>query len=142
MCGFAGYIACNSPVDHSVLSGMLSAISHRGPDSAGTWTNTSSSIGLVHSRLSIIDPSSSGSQPIHSHDGSLSLVFNGEIYNHLELRHDLDKSYPIKWRGSSDTETLLNALVFWGLENTLPRLQGMFAFALWNESQKNPFNCS
>ena len=117
---------------------MHSAISHRGPDSNGTWTDKNSGIVLGHQRLSIIDLSEAGNQPMKSNSGRFILTYNGEIYNHLEIRHELEHSnFNIKWRGNSDTETLLEAIAFWGIEATLNKTVGMFAFGVWDKKNRS-----
>ncbi len=141
MCGFAGFIDPLAASDPSgwptVLSRMGDAIRHRGPDDAGIWTDGGSGIGMVHRRLAIQDLSLAGAQPMTSPCGRYVLAFNGEIYNHQELRSALDVvggAFP--WRGHSDTETLLAGLRHWGIEQCLQRLVGMFAFALWDKSEQ------
>lgn len=129
MCGIAGYWHTGTPFDADVLHRMAAAILHRGPDDAGTWRDDSAGIALAHRRLSILDLSPAGHQPMASATGRYVIVFNGEIYNHLELRKELQDSI---WRGHSDTETLLAAFERWGVEGTLQRSVGMFAMALWD----------
>ena len=117
---------------------MNLAISHRGPDSNGTWTEKNSGIVLGHQRLSIIDLSVAGNQPMQSNSGRFVLTYNGEVYNHLEIRQDLEKNNSkIKWRGNSDTETLLEAIDFWGVEVTLKKTVGMFAFGVWDKKNRS-----
>ena len=118
---------------------MADRLYHRGPDDAGIWVDPDVNLALGHRRLSIVDLSPAGHQPMHSECGRYVLVFNGEIYNHLELRQELNRHVPSlsankghAWRGHSDTETLLAAIVAWGLEVTLQRCVGMFSFALWD----------
>lgn len=108
---------------------MADVIRHRGPDDSGEWWDESSGLALAHRRLAIQDLSVAGHQPMLSPSGRFVLVFNGEIYNHLQLREEIGQ---VDWRGHSDTETLLVALAKWGLADTLARLNGMFAFALWD----------
>ncbi len=108
---------------------MSERLTHRGPDNTGFWQDDAAGIGLAHCRLSILDLSPAGNQPMTSPSGRFRLVMNGEIYNHLILRRDLGS---IPWRGHSDTETLLAAIDTWGLSTTLDRIVGMFAFALWD----------
>jgi len=138
MCGFAGFLndyddsAGNWMED--IVSRMAMAIQHRGPDDAGVWADRQSGIALGHRRLSVIDLSSAGHQPMHSSSGRFVMAFNGEIYNHNTLRTELAKigSAP-EWRGHSDTETLLAGFEAWGIKATLRRAVGMFAFALWDK---------
>lgn len=136
MCGIAGTIgfdAASGPSrDH--VSRMISAIAHRGPDSDGIYNVASgdADVWLGHRRLAIVDLSPAGHQPmVHPRSGDV-LVFNGEIYNHLELREGELSRFDIQWRGHSDTETLLHSLACLGLERTLAVVRGMFAFAWLN----------
>ena len=136
MCGIAGFV-------ESALSGgivdvkqialdMANALHHRGPDDGGVWID-GAGVALAHRRLSILDLSPAGDQPMVSEFGRYVLVFNGEIYNHLDLRKELQRE---TWRGHSDTETLLTACEAWGIEATLKRTVGMFALALWDKQKK------
>ncbi|MEK2611960.1 asparagine synthase (glutamine-hydrolyzing) [Pseudomonas shirazensis] len=135
MCGFAGLLS-KLPLSSDtglLLEKMASAIIHRGPDAAGVWMDGTAGIGFSHRRLSIMDTSSHGAQPMHSHGGRYTIAFNGEIYNHLELRQKLaDEQQVIAWTGHSDTETLLACFEAYGIEATLTLLHGMFAIALWD----------
>jgi asparagine synthase (glutamine-hydrolysing) len=139
MCGIAGLIMSvsggGSGSLEAVVTAMADRIRHRGPDDAGIWVDAATGIGLSHRRLSIVDLSPAGHQPMHSASGRLVVVFNGEIYNFQELRRDLEKSR-CKFRGHSDTEVLLAAIELWGLEETLRRAVGMFAFAVWDKQQQ------
>lgn len=136
MCGFAGIFSCSPPhaVDLELAVGrMANAIRHRGPDDAGTWCDETSGLALAHRRLSIVDLSPAGHQPMCSPCGRFVLAFNGEIYNHRQLREALDKEgVGGAWRGHADTETLLRAFACWGVEQTLQRAVGMFAISLWD----------
>ena len=139
MCGFAGFITTDTSVlTHAepVATCMALAIKHRGPDDAGAWADTSAGIALGFRRLSILDLSSAGHQPMHSSSGRFVMTFNGEIYNHTDLRDLLSaaqRGTPAQpWRGHSDSETLLACLEAWGLEDTLQKTVGMFAIALWD----------
>lgn len=116
-----------------VATRMALAIEHRGPDDAGTWADAQAGIALGHQRLSIVDLSAAGHQPMASNSRRYVMAFNGEIYNHLELRAELAS---IKWRGRSDTETLLAGFEAWGIEFTLQKTVGMFAIALWDTQTK------
>ncbi len=137
MCGICGYYSEASLASNSIIKKMNIALSHRGPDSSGIWQNDVMGIAFGHQRLSIIDLSSAGNQPMKSSSGNLILTYNGEIYNHLEIRKDLEKSLPnIKWKGNSDTETLLEAIDLWGIEKTLKNIDGMFAFGVWNQKTR------
>ena len=140
MCGFAGFFSLRSDLDKSseaVVSRMADRIIHRGPDDSGVWADDHAGIALAHRRLSIIDLSPAGHQPMHSAGGRFVLVFNGEIYNHFVLRSELLKAgYDNVWRGHSDTETLLASFALWGVSETLQRAVGMFAFALWDREER------
>lgn len=115
---------------------MVAQVRHRGPDDQGVWIDARSGVALGHARLSIVDLSSHGAQPMISHSGRYLLVYNGEIYNHRELRAQLDGGAALRWRGHSDTETALAAIERWGLHAALPRLNGMFALALWDRAEQ------
>ena len=138
MCGINGFYSKSSSTFNNVIVKMNLAISHRGPDSNGTWTDKNSGIVLGHQRLSIIDLSVAGNQPMQSNSGRFVLTYNGEVYNHLEIRQELEKNNSkINWRGNSDTETLLEAIDFWGVEVTLKKTVGMFAFGVWDKKNRS-----
>lgn len=137
MCGIAGFLSTDSsPAPEDILRRMTTAIQHRGPDDAGLWFDAAHGIGLGHRRLSIIDLSAAGHQPMASAGGRYQLVYNGEIYNHRRLRRELEdlKRAPA-WRGHSDTEVILAAFEAWGIEEALPRFNGMFALAVWDRQR-------
>jgi len=139
MCGVAGFIPHKAEGHlncHQIISEMTNSISHRGPDSSGIWIDDKSKISIGHRRLAIIDLTDSGKQPMSSHDDRYVLAFNGEIYNHLELRSLLEKevNFTCIWRGTSDTETMLACIMHWGLKKSLSLFVGMFAFCLWDKS--------
>jgi asparagine synthase (glutamine-hydrolysing) len=140
MCGLAGMLGSHEMHDPSsaivLLEHMAKAIIHRGPDDAGHWFDINKCIGLTHRRLSVVDLSPAGHQPMVSPSARFVIAFNGEIYNHLDIRTELEKlgCAPV-WRGHSDTETLLAGFDAWGVEGTLKRSIGMFALALWDCSQ-------
>ena len=137
MCGIAGYWSSQGNSDASVAERMMLRIQHRGPDDGGIWLDEEVGLALAHRRLAVIDLSAAGHQPMISPCGRYVLIFNGEIYNHLELRAQLEEEGgSFDWCGHSDTETLLAALRHWGIEPTLKRLNGMFAFALWDRSTR------
>lgn len=139
MCGITGYWDKRG-ASTTVVENMALNIQHRGPDGAGVWLNKKGDLAMAHRRLAIIDLSPAGHQPMTSPCGRFTLVFNGEIYNHPELRADLEREGGnFNWRGHSDTETLLAALRHWGLEGALKRLNGMFAFALWDSLEETLF---
>ncbi len=134
MCGITGFLGVPHRQDLTEITGqMASAIRHRGPDDYGAWADEAVGLALGHRRLAIIDLSAAGHQPMHSASGRWVIAFNGEIYNHLSLRAELQAAgaAPV-WRGHSDTETLLVAVEHWGLEDALQRCVGMFAIALWD----------
>lgn len=139
MCGLAGYFQAHGPIGGlaRVLHAMTDAIAHRGPDSQGHWLDADAGIALGHRRLAVVDLSPAGAQPMQSASGRYVMVFNGEIYNHLELRLDLQKAGagPL-WMGHSDTETLLAAFDRWGVRATVVRSVGMFAFAVWDRLER------
>jgi len=141
MCGFAGFFDKSKKKDTSFLNKMLQSISHRGPDDQGLWLDDNYEIGLAHRRLSIIDLSKAGHQPMISKSKRFVIAFNGEIYNHLELRKSLENSNKLinNWIGTSDTETLLACIDVWGLEATLKSCVGMFSFALWDKKKRSLF---
>lgn len=134
MCGIAGLIWPGQSGDaiKAAVTKMGSLISHRGPDDDGSWIESRYGLAMAHRRLAIVDTSSAGHQPMVSGSGRYVIVFNGEIYNHLELRRLLEG---MKWRGHSDTETVLAAIEAWGIDQTLKNLSGMFAFALWDRAR-------
>lgn len=152
MCGLSGFfmsagLAANAD---SVARRMADAITHRGPDDAGVWIDEAAGIALAHRRLSILDLSPAGHQPMASSSGRYVIAFNGEIYNHLDLRAELAKVGSDEtprsqspggaarfWRGHSDTETLLAAFEAWGIEATLKKCVGMFALALWDRETRS-----
>jgi len=116
---------------------MGDAIAHRGPDDGGSWTDPDAGIAFAHRRLSIVDLSPAGHQPMHSVDGRWVLAYNGEIYNHLVLRAALEsEGRAPAWRGHSDTETLLACICAWGLEHALRQSRGMFALAAWDRERR------
>ena len=136
MCGISGFYTKNNHNYNfnNILKKISEPIYKRGPDNYGLWTDNIN-IGLAHQRLSIIDLSPMGNQPMISNNKNLIISFNGEIYNFLELKNELIKS-GMKFQTNSDTEVLLNACDLWGLKKTLDKIEGMFAFALWDNSKK------
>lgn len=136
MCGFAGFFSPSSALGaqemHAIGISMGEAIAHRGPDDADAWVDAEAGICLSHRRLSIIDLTPTGHQPMESHSGRYVIAFNGEIYNFQELRPQLQA----EWRGTSDTEVLLAAIEQWGIVAALQKLDGMFAFALWDKKER------
>lgn len=141
MCGFAGFLGFSALGLEGVpatAQKMGRAVRHRGPDDSGVWHDADGQIALIHQRLSILDLSPAGRQPMASTSGRYVIAFNGEIYNHLALRQELEKVAPPEagWRGHSDTETLLAGIDAWGLETTLTRSVGMFALAVWDRQAR------
>ncbi len=117
---------------------MADRIRHRGPDGDGVWCDAQAGYAVAHRRLSVLDLSVAGQQPMHSADGRWVLAYNGEIYNHLKLRQRLQaERVAPEWRGHSDTETLLACVIAWGVETTLKRSIGMFALALWDRAERS-----
>jgi asparagine synthase (glutamine-hydrolysing) len=136
MCGIAGIWTPDRRVDIPDLQRMARAISHRGPDESGFWVDDAVGIGFAHQRLSIVDLSNAGHQPMHSHDGRWVISYNGEVYNFQTLRAELEAQGPVQWRGHSDTEVLIECIAQWGVETTLKRINGMFALALWDRQER------
>ncbi|MEP6964829.1 MAG: asparagine synthase (glutamine-hydrolyzing), partial [Polaromonas sp.] len=148
MCGFAGFLLAQrgSLEGLEVLATrMANAIAHRGPDDSGAWADAQAGIALGHRRLSIVDLSPAGHQPMASGSGRFVMAFNGEIYNHMELRAELERGDGLPryarndeagWRGHSDTETLLAGFEHWGIAATLAKTVGMFAIALWDVQER------
>lgn len=141
MCGLTGFFSPGGfqhAAASAVVTRMRDTLVHRGPDDAGVWLDGDAGIALAHRRLSILDLSPAGHQPMHSVSGRYALVFNGEIYNHLEIRRRLNAAGLAQtgWRGHSDTETLLAAIEQWGLEQALLECVGMFALALWDRQER------
>lgn len=134
MCGITGVFKKQGHVDHEMLNRALSRIRHRGPNDEGIWIDNQ--IGLAHVRLSIRDLSAAGHQPMFSASGKWVIVYNGEIYNYAQLKQELLVTSFIDFASHSDTEVLINAIECWGLEKTLQKCRGMFAFAAWNRETK------
>ena len=146
MCGFAGLININYKNNFDLLktvSAMGDRISHRGPDNKGIWINEEKNLAFVHQRLSILELSPAGNQPMLSKCGRFMLVFNGEIYNHKKLRIEIENNTVFKeiysWIGKSDTEILLASITFWGVLKTLKKIVGMFSIACWDLHDKTLF---
>ena len=133
MCGINGILGhINDPVEQ--INRMNGAIKHRGPDAGGVWKDDARGVSFGHRRLSIIDLSDAGAQPMESASGNYIIVFNGEIYNYLDIKKRLiDEEKNLSFRGHSDTELLLNSIECYGVEKTLGLIKGMFAFAVYNK---------
>ena len=140
MCGFFGLQSYELDTSEKIVASRnaIKILNSRGPDSNDTVLDDNNNLVFCHNRLSILDLSPTGSQPMKSYSGNLLIIFNGEIYNHTSIREELKNSNNfINWRGTSDTETLIQAVEIWGLEKTLQKINGMFSFAIWNKVSKN-----
>ncbi|MBW2629775.1 MAG: asparagine synthase (glutamine-hydrolyzing) [Deltaproteobacteria bacterium] len=140
MCGITGLWCAESVTEDRVrrwIERMTDTLAHRGPDAAGIFFERETGVGFGHRRLSILDLSSRGQQPMRSHSGRYCIAYNGEVYNAPEIRTELgQQGQRIPWRGHSDTEVVLEAIAEWGLQGALERFDGMFAFALWDGEAK------
>ncbi|RCK36021.1 asparagine synthase [Thalassospira xiamenensis] len=140
MCGLVGFWKPNgigTEIPDTIIRQMADSLIHRGPDDAGMWEDRQAGVSLAHRRLSIVDLSQAGHQPMTGPTGRFVITYNGEIYNHAEIRSALEKEgdtmgLTFDWRGHSDTETLLAAFEAWGIKATIKRCVGMFAFAVWD----------
>lgn len=140
MCGIAGIFDQKITFSQDEMCRLAKSLgdrlSHRGPDAAGEWVDANVGIALAHRRLSIIDLSPAGHQPMKSQSGRFVIAYNGEIYNFRDLREELESTGLI-FKGESDTEVLLEAISTWGFDRTLPRLIGMFAIAVWDMKERS-----
>jgi len=134
MCGIVGILETTGSrgVDSGLLGRMRDAMVHRGPDAEGIWKSPDGKVGLAHRRLAIVDLSDMASQPMSDSEGKIWITFNGEIYNHLSLRRDLEQAGRQFKTDHSDTEVLVHGFLEWGVDELLNRLEGMFAFAIWD----------
>ena len=137
MCGIAGQVFYRGVVRNNDITAMNDALQHRGPDGFGSYINPSQTAGLGHRRLSFLDLSEAGKQPMCTADETLWISFNGEIYNYIELRAELEKAGH-RFKSHTDTEVILLGYKQWGYE-VLNRLKGMFAFAIWDETNRRLF---
>jgi asparagine synthase (glutamine-hydrolysing) len=141
MCGIAGFVGgdwSDRGEVEATLGRMERCLDHRGPDRSARWIDPEAQVGFAHNRLAIIDVSAAGDQPMRSHSGRFVIVYNGEIYNHQAIRDELAAAgHACDWAGHSDTETLLAAAEAWGVRGALDRATGMFAFALWDRSERS-----
>lgn len=139
MCGLAGFYSPQFSVKNSseLLTIMSDEIIHRGPDGSGVWHSEDETIGFSHRRLAIVDLSPAGQQPMLSQSDRYTLAFNGEIYNHLDLRKQLEQEVDCCWHGHSDTETLLKGFDVWGIKATIIKTIGMFAMSIWDAKEKS-----
>jgi asparagine synthase (glutamine-hydrolysing) len=138
MCGIVGiynYGSSRGKVEASLINRMNDTMVHRGPDAEGTWISDDGKVGLGHRRLSIIDLSDTASQPMGNEDGTIWVVYNGEIYNHFEIRPELEKAGHHFKSDHSDTEVILHAYEEWGID-CINRFRGMFAFGLWDGKRR------
>ncbi|WP_406695902.1 asparagine synthase (glutamine-hydrolyzing) [Singulisphaera sp. Ch08] len=140
MCGFAGFLKLDRGLNADSMTasvlGMADMLHHRGPDDRGTWVDAEAGLALGFRRLAIVDLTPEGHQPMASAGGRYVLAFNGEVYNHAELRRELQRAGAPCFRGHSDTEVMLAAFEKWGPERALERFVGMFAFALWDRHER------
>jgi asparagine synthase (glutamine-hydrolysing) len=135
LCGIAGFIVSSGlPGKKDTLLGMLARLKHRGPDAEGVWNEDN--VWLGHRRLAIVDITPTGAQPMLSRSGRYVIIYNGEIYNFGTLRMELERDAPTKWRGTSDTEVLIELIDRVGLKQALLRANGMFALAVWDRKEK------
>jgi len=134
VCGLLGIVG-REKLSPDLASKVGSLLHHRGPDDSGQWEDSNLNVLFAHNRLAVQDLSALGHQPMVSRSGRYVLIYNGEIYNFLELRKELEREQ-VEFRGSSDTEVLLEAIAAWGLEQTLAKINGMFALALWDRAEK------
>lgn len=143
MCGITGLYSFEPRINrqdlHGVALNMNDALLHRGPDSGDVWQDPDAPFVLGHRRLAIIDLTPSGAQPMESPSGRYMIAFNGEIYNFKALRADLEKNHSHKFKGTSDTEVILAGFEYWGIEETLEKINGMFAIALWDRKTRALF---
>jgi asparagine synthase (glutamine-hydrolysing) len=139
MCGLAGIVTSDDAGGASlrnIANRMVNTLQHRGPDDSGVWADEAAGVALAHRRLSILDLTPAGHQPMQAASGRYLIVFNGEIYNHHEIRRELVGEGINTWRGHSDTETLLAAFDAWGVEAALKKTIGMFALAVWDRQTR------
>lgn len=141
ICGFFDISASTAPAElDGIVTRMAAAIAHRGPDDSGTWSDASRGLALGHRRLSIIDLSPAGHQPMSSSDGRFVIVFNGEVYNFRALREELE-ILGRRFTGHSDTEVMLEAFCEWGIDASIRRFRGMFAFAVFDTQSEELHLC-
>ena len=136
MCGIAGAWSKDAINSTSFIAG-LKTLNHRGPDNLGAWSSENGDIEMGHTRLAIIDLDTTGNQPMISRSGRYTITFNGEIYNYKQLRGELQRlNSDISFLGTSDTEVMLYIFEYYGVEDGLKKLRGMFAAGLWDEVEK------
>ena len=139
MCGITGIVdySLNPNTSPQLLTQMTNVIEHRGPDAGEIWQSENRVCGLGHRRLSIIDLSNAGTQPMTTQDGRFTIVFNGEIYNYLDIKQEL-LNKGVKFQSNSDTEVLLYGYQYFG-KDIIDRLVGMWSFAIWDDREKELF---
>src|SRR5262245_23855520 len=136
MCGIVGIAGTKAGrISREILGRMTDALAHRGPDGDGHWISEDGSVGLGHRRLSIIDLSSGGAQPMMSASERYALTYNGEIYNYRDLRRELEAKGH-QFNGHSDTEVVVAGFEHWGIDKTISRCAGMFALAVWDARER------
>lgn len=136
MCGIFGLLSLANTEKELNLKTIFQSMLHRGPDHSGSWTNQEKNLFFAHTRLSILDLSQKGCQPMQSSSGRYTIVYNGEIYNHKIIRQTInDSKKKIYWKSNSDTETLLELFEIYGVEKSLAKIEGMFAFGVWDNKQ-------
>jgi len=140
MCGITGFISTQLSNPKEVIHSMIGTLLHRGPDNTSIW-NDLNGVNMAHSRLSILDLSESGNQPIISKSGRYVMVFNGEIYNYQELKKKIDSLTIIEWSGSSDSEILVELIDHFGIKEALIKTKGMFAISVWDAKEKKLTLC-
>ena len=140
MCGISGFFL-NFKVDEKLLKKITQTIYHRGPDSMGFWFSEDDGVYMGHTRLSILDLSDKGNQPMKSSCGRYIISFNGEIYNFKDRAKDLKIKFGITFENGTDTIVLLELISRYGLEKALSLIEGMFAFALWDTKKKKVLFC-
>lgn len=140
MCGLAGFLckpSAGATPPHETIRAMTESLAHRGPDAGTEWLDEDVCIALGHRRLSIIDLSPAGAQPMHSSDGRWVTIYNGELYNTEDLRAEVVQAgFTGNWRGHSDTEVILEAVSLWGVERAAAKFNGIFALALWDRRER------
>ena len=140
MCGIAGFLSRGQSSADELgqrVRAMTATLSQRGPDADGFWIDEQTGVAIGHRRLSIIDLSDAGTQPMHSSDARWVMSYNGELYNTAELRREVEAAgKPVYWRGHSDTEVILEAVAVWGVPATIKKLNGMFAIAFWDRRDR------
>ena len=141
MCGIAGLFGQkNKNSFEQLVESMILSLSHRGPDDSGVWKDNKNQIVFGHRRLSILDLTKAGHQPMTSYCGRYVITFNGEVYNHLDLRKELGSlGRRTRWIGTSDTETILEGFSYWGIKKTIEKMVGMFAIAVWDKKEERLF---